>query len=283
MLAPFTPTTPFEELRTAQLARVREMLATVLPTNRFYGRKLTGFAPADVRTVEDFAKLPFTTKAELTADQAEHPPYGTNLTYPLERYSRLHQTSGTSTGQPLRWLDTPESWDALIGCWHTNFSLAEFVPGDRLFFPFSFGPFLGFWSAFDAANRAGFLSVPGGGMSSLARLRFLIEHRCTVLFATPTYALHLAEVAANDGIDIAGSPVRAIVVAGEPGGNIPATREPHRTGLERSRIRPLRHDGNRSGCNRSSGSRSSWSGQMDGAVAPPGMRLPRGSGGSRDR
>jgi phenylacetate-CoA ligase len=98
------------------------------------------------------------------------------------------------------------------------------VPGDRLFFPFSFGPFLGFWTAFDAATRAGLLSIPGGGMSSVARLRFLLEHRCTVLFATPTYALHLAEVAEAEGLDIANSAVRAIVVAGEPGGNIPATR-----------------------------------------------------------
>ena len=62
-------------------------------------------------------------------------------------------------------------------------------------------------------------------MTSTARLRFLVEHDCTVVFATPTYALHLAELAAKEGIDLAGSAVRALVVAGEPGGNIPATRE----------------------------------------------------------
>jgi phenylacetate-CoA ligase len=218
------PATPAEELKAAQLARVRALLAAVLPGNAFYTRKLAGVA-TDVRTLEDFAKLSFTTKAELVADQAASPPYGTNLTFPLERYSRLHQTSGTSTGQPLRWLDTAESWEWILGCWRTNFELTGVGPGDRLFFPFSFGPFLGFWSAFDAANRAGLLSIPGGGMSSLARLRCLLEHRCTVLFATPTYALHLAEVAAKEGIDVAGSPVRAVVVAGEPGGGIPATRQ----------------------------------------------------------
>jgi phenylacetate-CoA ligase len=96
---------------------------------------------------------------------------------------------------------------------------------DKVFFPFSFGPFLGFWTAFEAATRAGYLCVPGGGMTSTARLRFLIEHECTVVFATPTYALHLAELAAKEGIDLAGSSVRALVVAGEPGGNIPATRQ----------------------------------------------------------
>src|SRR6478752_1329467 len=98
-------------------------------------------------------------------------------------------------------------------------------PADRIFFPFSFGPFIGFWSAFEAASRFGALVIPGGGMTSTARLRFLIEHEITVVFATPTYALHLAELAAKEGIDLASSSVRALVVAGEPGGNIAATRE----------------------------------------------------------
>jgi phenylacetate-CoA ligase len=62
-------------------------------------------------------------------------------------------------------------------------------------------------------------------MTSTARLRFLLEHSATVVFATPTYALHLAELAAKEKIDLARSPVRAVVVAGEPGGSIPATRE----------------------------------------------------------
>lgn len=217
--------TPQADLRDAQFARVGELLATVLPTNAFHARKLSGVRAEDIRTPADFAKLPFTTKAELVADQAANPPYGSNLTFPLERYSRFHQTSGTSTGSPLRWLDTAEAWEWMLGCWRAYFDLMGLKPGDRLFFPFSFGPFLGFWTAFDAAARSGFLSIPGGGLSSGARLRCLVDHRCTVLFATPTYALHLAEVGLKEGIDTAGSSVRAVVVAGEPGGNIPATRE----------------------------------------------------------
>lgn len=218
MPAPAAPA----DLRAAQLARVRALVAAVLPANPFYAKK---FGPVEVRTFDDFATLPFTTKAELTADQQQNPPYGSNLTYPLARYTRFHQTSGTSTGQPLRWLDTVESWEWIAGCWRHYFALMGLTPGERLFFPFSFGPFLGFWSAFDAASRLGFMCIPGGGMSSAARLRLLLEHRCQILFATPTYALHLAEVATEERLDIANSAVRAIVVAGEPGGNIPATRE----------------------------------------------------------
>jgi phenylacetate-CoA ligase len=217
--------TPVPNIREAQLRRVRELLAEILPSNRFYARKFAGIQPSDLRTAEDLARLPFTNKAELAADQTGHPLYGSALTYPLERYCRLHQTSGTSTGLPLRWLDTPESWEWLLGCWRVSFPFMGLTARDKIFFPFSFGPFLGFWSAFEAATRAGFLCIPGGGMTSTARLRFLVEHACTIVFATPTYALHLAELAAREKIDLAGSPVRAVVVAGEPGGNITATRE----------------------------------------------------------
>jgi phenylacetate-CoA ligase len=203
-----------------QAERLRALLTAILPGNRFYARKLAGRGPG-----ARLADLPFTTKAELVADQQAHPPYGTALTFPLGRYCRLHQSSGTTTGRPLRWLDTAESWQWLTGLWRAKFALMGLRPGDRLFFPFSFGPFLGFWAAFEAATRMGYLSLPGGGMSSAARLHFLLEHAVTVVFCTPSYALHLAEVAAAERIDLAASPVRMLVVAGEPGAGIPATRE----------------------------------------------------------
>ena len=188
----------------------RALLGTILPANRFYARKLAAVSG------DDWEAIPFTTKAELLEDQAQHPPYGTNLTYPVERYSRLHQTSGTS-GKPLRWLDTPDSWSALLDCWEINYRVTGVRPGDRLFFPFSFGPFLGFWTAFEAASRLGFLCLPGGGMSSKARLRFLLDNAATVVLCTPTYALHLAEVAAQEGIDLAASAVRAAHRGGRAG------------------------------------------------------------------
>lgn len=218
---------PTGELRSAQFERLRRLLSEVLPGNRFYAAKFAaaGVKPAEFRTLEDLSRLPFTCKQELAADQAAHPPYGTALTYPVEKYSRLHQTSGTSTGKPLRWLDTPESWESVLRCWQISFPIMGLSPKDRVFFPFSFGPFIGFWSAFEAASRFGALVIPGGGMTSTARLRFLVEQEATVVFATPTYALHLAELAAKEGIDLASSSVRMLVVAGEPGGTIPATRK----------------------------------------------------------
>jgi phenylacetate-CoA ligase len=200
--------------------RLRDLLAAILPGNRFYASKFAGVDPARA----ELSDLPFTTKAELLADQQAFPPYGSALTYPLGHYARMHQTSGTTTGRPLRWLDTPESWDWMLGCWRRIFEMIGVRSEDRLCFAFSFGPFLGFWTAFESVSRAGYFVLPAGGMSSSARLRFLLDHSATVLFCTPTYALHLAEVAAADGIDLPASPVRMLVVAGEPGGSISATR-----------------------------------------------------------
>lgn len=219
---------PVEPLNRPTLTALQEQrfraLLDIVPRNGFYAAKFRAAGLDTARlTLANLPQLPFTTKAELLADQLEHPPYGRVLTYPREDYCRLHQTSGTS-GKPLRWLDTPASWDALLGCWETMFRIAGIGRGDRLFFPFSFGPFLGFWTAFHTASRLGLLTLPGGGMSSSARLRFLLDHEATVVCCTPTYALRLAEVAAAEGVDLVGSPVRLVIVAGEPGGSIPATR-----------------------------------------------------------
>src|SRR5262249_41528171 len=146
-----------------------------------------GVEPASVRAPEDLERLPFTTKAELAADQLADPPYGTVLTYPRRRYVRLHQTSGTA-GRPPRWLHTPERWQWMLDCWRLIYEGASVTADDRLFFPFSFGPFLGFWTAFEAAQQRGCLVLAAGGLSSGARLRFLLDNEATVVLCTPTYA-----------------------------------------------------------------------------------------------
>jgi phenylacetate-CoA ligase len=195
--------------------------------NPFYTRKFdeAGISTAALRFPQDLAKLPLTTKSELVADQAANPPWGTALSEPVERYTRYCQTSSTS-GFPLRWLDTTESWQWLVDCWKTVYQAARVGPGDRIFFPFSFGPFLGFWLAFEAAHQIGALSVPGGGMSTEVRLGMIEKIGATVVCCTPTYALWLAEVSArSDARPLTASSVRVLIVAGEPGGSIAATRE----------------------------------------------------------
>src|ERR1700694_2696366 len=95
------------------------------------------------------------------------------------------------------------------------FHAAGVAPPDRVYFAFSFGPFIGFWLAFEAAARLGCLAVPGGGLSSEARVRAILDNQITVLCCTPTYAMRLAEDAAKEKIDLSSSRVRALMVAGD--------------------------------------------------------------------
>jgi phenylacetate-CoA ligase len=210
-------------IATYQINRMRTGLQRVLAGNAFYQRRLAGVDLSQLTDLDTLRLLPFTTKAELIDDQRTYPPYGTNLTHPLHDYVRLHQTSGT-TGQPLKMLDTSESWDWWADCWTTIYRAAGVTASDVVFLAFSFGPFIGFWSAYEGAKRAGTLVVPGGGQTSVQRLHSILDTQATVLVCTPTYALHLAEVARDEGIDIASSAVRVTIHAGEPGASIPNTR-----------------------------------------------------------
>ena len=195
----------------------------VLPTNRFYARKLAGLDLGFGCLAEFSARVPLTTKMELAGDHEQHPPIGTTHTFPLECYNRFHQTSGTH-GKPLIWMDDPEGWDWILGNWEAVWQGAGAQAGDVALFPFSFGPFLGFWAGFEAAARMGVRAVPGGGMSSGDRLRLLARCGANLLCCTPTYALRLAEVGAATGLPVGDLGMERIVVCGEPGGSIPEVR-----------------------------------------------------------
>ncbi len=223
-----------DALMAAQGRRLSELVATIHRRNTFYTRKFddAGLSIERLQFPRDLERLPLTTKAELNADQAANPPWGTAFTEPLERYTRYCQTSST-TGRPLRWIDTNESWQFLLDCWKAVYRGARVGPGDRVFFPFSFGPFLGFWAGFEAGPQMGLHCIPGGGMSSQVRLALIEAIQPTVVCCTPTYALRLAEVAAQD------PPVEAqqllVDRAVEP------ERAPGRVDLGRGRVGPQHH------------------------------------------
>src|SRR3990172_11641511 len=222
---PVVETRPPERLRSLQLEKLRVVVDQIHGRNRFYTAKLNeaGFAPGALRSLDDLARLPFTTKSELVQAQADAPPFGTNATFPESAYTRLHQTSGT-TGVPLRVVDTRESWDWWGRCWGFVLSGAGLTAGDRIFLPFSFGPFIGFWAAVEGAKQIGALMIPCGGRDSLQRLQTMRELGVTAMCCTPTYALRLAEVAPEENFDLRDIPMRATVHAGEPGANVPATK-----------------------------------------------------------
>ena len=210
------------DLKTYQLFRLNQLLVFVCQMNGFYRDKLKEVR-LPLGSLQELGSIPFTTKQELIEDQAKYLPYGRNLTYPVSSYIRYHQTSGT-TGKPLKVLDTQESWGWWQDCWLEVLRTCGVTEEDRLFLAFSFGPFIGFWSAYEAAKKAGALIIPGGGQTSVERLYSMLDNQATVLLCTPSYALHLAEVAKEHGLDIQSSHVQKIIVAGEPGGSIPSVR-----------------------------------------------------------
>jgi phenylacetate-CoA ligase len=211
----------YDDIRALQLEKLQSGTEELLASNRFYKPRMH-----DVSSWNDFYDLPFLTKAELVEDQKENAPFGTNLTYPLGDYVRLHQTSGSSGGRPLRWLDTARSWVWWTGIWANHvYKGAGITSEDRIFFAFSFGPFVGFWSAYAGAERLGAMVIPGGSMSSEQRVLAIRDLEPTVLCSTPTYALRLAEVAKEMGIDLSESSIKKTLHAGEPGASIPATKK----------------------------------------------------------
>ena len=212
-----------DAIEARKLDRLRGMLHEVLPRNAFYAAKLSRVAdPLGIRSLDDLADWPFTFKDELV-EAAALTGRPANLTWEPHRYVRYHQTSGTH-GRPLPVCDTADDWRWWMDCWRTILDRGGVTADDRVVVASSFGPYVGFWSGFDAAVDRGSMAIPTGGMTSLARLELIRTVGGTVLLATPSYALHLAEVAAEAKIDAVALGVRLVIVAGEPGGSVAATR-----------------------------------------------------------
>ncbi|MEA2399676.1 MAG: phenylacetate-CoA ligase [Thermoleophilaceae bacterium] len=200
--------------------RLRELLQLVREDNPFQRRRLEQLHLGDAPSLTD---LPPLTKPELVHDQERHPPFGTNLTYPLEQYTQLHQTSGT-TGPPLRVLDTAADW----AWWRERFAhtltVAGVGPGDRVALTYSFGPHVQFWAAKEALQEVGAMAIALGGMGSTQRLQTIDEVGATAVWCTPTYALRLLEVAVEQRLEAALDSVERVLCTGEPGGSLPGVR-----------------------------------------------------------
>ncbi len=211
-----------DQLKTYQLKRLNQVFEAILPTNRFYQSKLEA-SNFPITSMDELEQLPFTLKEELL-DPENEAGFAANLTFPLDRYCRFHRTSGTR-GRPLIVLDTANDWDWWMETWQYVLDSAALKSSDRVVMAFSFGPFIGFWSAFDAAVERGAMIAPTGSLSTIARIELIRSIEATIIFCTPSYALHMAEVAQQNEVDLTSSSVEKIIVAGEPGGSIPSIRQ----------------------------------------------------------
>ncbi|HBE64380.1 MAG TPA: CoF synthetase [Rhodopirellula baltica] len=209
-----------DSLRTHQWARLQCVWQGLKESKHpLYQQAVT--ATPNLHDWNSFESLPFLTKSDLLGNAREEP--SKLFTLARRAYSRAHQTSG-SRGWPMPIFDTPDDWRWWLKCWQYVLDAADVTPADTVMMAFSFGPFIGFWTANDALVERGCLVVPGGGLSSSARLQMMLDRDCTVVCCTPTYALHLISVANEHGIDLKGSNVSRLIVAGEPGGSVPEIR-----------------------------------------------------------
>lgn len=206
---------PRPELEALQLEKLNHLLATATLSSDLYRGKIGGEPPV-FGSLDEARSLPITSKEELQA-AAEA---GSWRTEPDLAYVRRHETSGTR-GKPMEVLDTAADWQWWIDTWRHVLDAAAIGPGDRAMLAFSFGPFIGFWSAFDALIAHGVRVIPGGGMGSKPRGELIRRSGANVLLSTPTYALHLAEAL---GPAARASTVSKVLIAGEPGGSLPEIR-----------------------------------------------------------
>lgn len=215
---PIIETMPREKLHRIELKRFREELRWAKESSPFYRKKYQGINPEDIRTFEDVAKVPMTVKDELREAQQKDEVglYGDLITVPTDKLSIFHQTSGT-TGRPVYIPDTYESWQWIVEIWCYILYAMGFRPSDRVFLPFAYNVYIAFWCGHYAAEKLGCEVVPGGALDTKGRIQKIKDVKATALMNTPTYGLHLAEVAKEMGLNPPRDlNVRKMICAGEP-------------------------------------------------------------------
>jgi len=212
-------------IKQGQLTALKEIIDVTNASNPFWQKRFSACGiDNDIDSLEAyFEKMSFCDKNDFVADQSAIKPYGTNLSFPIENFTRISQTSGT-TGHTIRWLDTHADWEWMVRGWRKIFESAGITHIDTVIFPFSFSPFIGFWLAFEAAVSLQCLTIPAANVSSSLRLKMIVENEVTCICCTPTYAIRLGQVAQEAGINISDTNLRVMILAGEPGGSIPQTR-----------------------------------------------------------
>jgi phenylacetate-CoA ligase len=213
-----------EQLDALQLAKLRRQVAWASERSPWFRRSLAGFDVDELRSLEDMRRLPMLTRDEWMTSQFEHPPYGEIPAIGGEGAIRIHTTSGTTGRGPLRALDSRKDWAWIAEMWAYGIWGCGIRPGDTAYIAFGYGSFIGFWGLHYSMEKIGVLNVPGGAQPTDARVRQIVDFGATVVASTPTYALRLAQEAAELGIDLPGSQVSRLILSGEPAGSIPQTK-----------------------------------------------------------
>ncbi len=215
-----------EQLRALQLTKLQRLVAWADARSPFYKASFAraGFSPEQLKGWADIDRIPFLTRDEWMASQEAVPPFGELPVAGAESAIRLHTTSGTSGKTPLRALDTRRDWKWSSEMWSYALWGMGVRPADIAYVAFGYGSFIGFWGLHNGLEKIGALTIPGGAQTTAARVKQIMDFGCTVVASTPTYALRLAQEAEALGYDLKNSPVRTVVLSGEPAGSIPETK-----------------------------------------------------------
>ena len=226
--APQFETASRSRIRDIQEEKLRAMLPYLYEHSAFYRDKFRAakLRPSDIRSLDDLARFPITTKNEMADDVVAHPPWGTYT--PIdERTWQAHgwmvfSTSGTTT--------TPRSFrytaiDREI--WASTSARALYAmgvrAGDTALTCTNYNPHVFFWSTHYALNLMRVAVIPGG-VQTERRVQMIALYQPNLLIATPSYALHLANAMRVAGLDPAASSIRKVICGGEPASGIPSTR-----------------------------------------------------------
>jgi phenylacetate-CoA ligase len=210
------------------VARLRDVMRYAYDRSPFYRQKwdAAGIHPDHVTSLEKFEDVPVVTKAELRASQAKAPPFGEYLCVPEREVFHVHGTSGT-TGRPTAFGISRDDWRSIANHHARVMWGMGLRPGDMVFVAAIFSLYLGSWGAMLGAERLRCRVFPFGagasGMTARA-VMWLAAMKPQGFYSTPSYALHLAEVAREEGVDPRSFGLRAMFFSGEPGASIPSIR-----------------------------------------------------------
>jgi phenylacetate-CoA ligase len=228
--APQRETMASEEREAYIVERLRSVMAYAYEHAPFFQQKWdeAGIHHSMIRSLADFQKVPIVTKQDIREEQAKNPPFGSYLCIPPAEIARIHGTSGT-TGKPTVFAIGKDDWKR-IGNAHARIMWGMGIrPTDTIFFGSFFSLYLGGWGALVGGDRLGATCFPfGAGVEgqTLMAIRWIAEMKPSVFYGTPSYALRIAQVARENGVDPARDfAFRIMFFSGEPGAGIPATKK----------------------------------------------------------
>jgi phenylacetate-CoA ligase len=225
MLAPELETRPWADQLALDDRHYRAQLAYLFARSGYYRRKLAEAGCASERDaggLTEIARLPLTDKHELRATCTPENPIGAHLCATHAEIARIYSTSGTTgvpSYVPLTAADL-ENWVIGSAC---SYAASGVRPGQRIVSTYNAGPFVA-GAALAAFDRIGLCHIPIGGGNTERLLQAIQRLGPQAVVLTPSYAAHLIEAAAEHDVDLRGSSVERVLVAGEPGGGEPAFR-----------------------------------------------------------